>query len=87
MKIAYKILKSLVCDFTRATHPTIMRRKHFSNKAECHPAPSAHRTLLGGMVCTSAFCQGHALLRGCLWKGDSQLWGTANVLTLVERPS
>ena len=33
------------------------------------------------MVCTSAFCQGHALLRGCLWKEDSQLWGTANVLT------
>ena len=42
--------------------------------------PSAHRTLYG-IVCTSAFCQGHALLRVCLWKGDSLLWGTANVLT------
>ena len=32
------------------------------------------------MVCTSAFCQGHALLRGCLWKEDPLLRGTANVL-------
>ena len=36
-------------------------------------------TWLNGTVC--AFCQGHALLRGCLWKRDSQLWGTVNVLT------
>ena len=37
--------------------------------------------MLNGTVCTSAFGQGHALLRGCLWKRDSQLWGTTNVLT------
>ena len=37
--------------------------------------------MLNGTVCTSAFCQGHALLRVCLWQGDSQLWGTANILT------
>ena len=41
--------------------------------------PSAHRTLWYGMH--QCFCQGHALLRGCLWKWDSQLWWTANVLT------
>ena len=27
--------------------------------------------------------KGHGLLRGCLWKRDSLLWGTANVLTPV----
>ena len=41
--------------------------------ASCEP--------LNGTVCISAFWQGHALLCGCLWKGDSQLRGTANVLT------
>ena len=30
---------------------------------------------------TGAFCQGHALLRVRLWKGDTLLWGTTNVLT------
>ena len=36
-------------------------------------------SVFNGMVCAIAFCQGHALLRICLWKKDSQLWGTANV--------
>ena len=37
--------------------------------------------MLNGLVCTSAFCQGRALLPVYLWKGDSVLWGTANILT------
>ena len=41
--------------------------------------PSAHRTRYYCSV-----CQGHALLRVRLWKGDSLLWGTANVLTPVR---
>ena len=36
------------------------------------------------MVYTIAFGQGHALLRECLWKRDSQLWGMANLLTSGE---
>ena len=40
--------------------------------------------VLNDMVCTSAFCQGNALLRVYLWKGDSLLWGTANILTPVQ---
>ena len=41
--------------------------------------------VLNDMVGTSAFCQGHDLLRVCLWKGLSVSWSgrTVNVLTPV----
>ena len=48
--------------------------------------PSTHGTLLNGTVCISAFCQGHASLRACLWKEDSLSRGTANVLAPVTPP-
>ena len=57
---------------------------HFSTRV-CSPVkkyrvpkikrPSTHRTVSNSAVCTNAFYQGHALLRWCLWKADSQLWG------------
>ena len=37
-------------------------------------------------LCTSAFCQGHSLLRVCLFKGDSLLRGTASVFTPAHSP-
>ena len=37
--------------------------------------PSGEQGLNASSVCTSEFCQGHALLRVCLWNGDSLLWG------------
>ena len=44
--------------------------------------PSANRTLcLIVRYAPMLFCQSQALLRGRLWKGDSQLWGTAILLT------
>ena len=55
-------------------------KKYRVPKIEC---PGA---VLNDTVGTSAFCQGHDLLRVCLWKGGSLLswaWRTVNVLSPV----